>query len=217
MNTKTTLTVVSASALAAGMAQGAVNQSPLLNLQQVSNGGNAARQGVDMTGDGLSDVAFGYEKSTTTPYVDARSSISVDLSQSGIVNIFGRANTGLPVTPGNTMIDAGYAAQYPSLSGQRAYFYNNDADDTKVGDWPNDAITEGYVGIQLTLPGGTSYGWLHIIDNPLAANPTLTLVDWAYETSPGVGIMTPAIVPEPSALALAGLGLATLLVSRKRS
>ncbi len=93
--------------------------------------------------------------------------------------------------------------------------YDNDQGNTVIGGWSNTAVTEGFVGIELALAGGTSYGWLHFIDDPVSSTPSLTLVDWAYESTPGVGIET-TIVPEPSIAALAGLGLAGFWTLRKR-
>ena len=84
-----------------------------------------------------------------------------------------------------------------------------------VGDWSGTAITEGYVGIELYPGDGTHYGWLHFIDNPTTGPKSLTLVDWAYESTPGIGIGT-AVVPEPSTFALTGIGMGALLMLRKR-
>jgi hypothetical protein len=65
-------------------------------------------------------------------------------------------------------------------------------------------------------PGdGTHYGWLHFIDNPTSNPVSLTLVDWAYESTPGVGIQI-SVIPEPSTAALMGLGVASLMMMRKR-
>src|ERR1035438_6460406 len=197
------------------MAHGGVIYSGPLNLQQ--GYGTLYRQGVDMTGDGINDFAFGYEANAQKPYVDARTFVGTDVpGQSGILSVLTKANTGLPVTPAGTTIDASYAATYPPqpASAGRGYMYEDgNGDSVPVGDWSNTSMTEGYVGIELALPGGTSYGWLQFIDNPVTTN--LTLVDWAYQSTPGVGIET-SIIPEPSGVALGALGLASLLASRRR-
>ena len=217
MKTKQSVTLISTSALAAGMAQGAVIYSGPLNLQQ-SYLGDESRQAVDMTGEGVDDFTFGYE-GNRKPYVDARTFVSSLIPvQSGMVGVLAKSNAGLPVTPAGTMIDASYASTYPVLSDPRGYMSENSSDGTiytVLGDWPTTAVTDAYVGIELTLVGGTSYGWLHFIDDPIATTPSLTLVDWAYESAPGVGIQATA-VPEPSTCALAGLGMAALLMLRKR-
>ncbi|HVM47703.1 MAG TPA: hypothetical protein VMU04_06735 [Candidatus Acidoferrum sp.] len=220
MNTKTSLAVISTSALAAGMAQGSVVYSGLLNLQQ--NTGTADnREGVDMTGDGTNDFAFGFEgTSPAKPYVDARTFVESTLpNQSGIIGVLTKANTGLPVTMAGTMIDASYASTFPpqtvtSTTG-RGYMSEDGGGDAVVGDWSTTATTDAYVGVELALAGGTSFGWLHFIDDPVSNPNTLTLVDYAYESSPGVGIMA-GEVPEPSVVAVGALGVAALLVSRRR-
>jgi len=213
MKTKQSVALVSVSALAAGMAEGAVIYSGPLNLQQDFD--SLGRQPVDMTGDALSDFTFGYEASATKPYVDARTYVSTEIPvQSGWVSILGKANRGLPVTPAGTMIDASYASVYPATSDKRGYFFNDDGD-TLAGDWSNTEINQGFVGIELNLGGQTHYGWLQFIDNPTADPVNLTLVDWAYESTPEMGIET-AVIPEPSTLTLAGLGMAALLMLRNR-
>jgi len=213
MKTKQSVALVSVSALAAGMAEGAVIYSGPLNLLQ--NDDIVGRQPVDMTGDSLSDFTFGYEAGALKPYVDARTYVSAEIPvQSGIVSILGKANKGLPVTPAGTMIDASYASLYPVIADQRGYFFHDDGDNL-AGDWSNTEINQGFVGIELTLGGQTHYGWLQFIDDPTAAPVNLTLVDWAYESTPEMGIET-AVIPEPSTLTLTGVGMAALLMLRKR-
>jgi PEP-CTERM motif len=218
MNTKTSVTLASASALAAGItqgfAQGSIIYSGRLNLQQTYDAANY-RQPIDMTGDGVPDFTFGYDGNNLKPYVDTRTNVSGTIPvQSGIVNLFEKPGSkGLPVTLAGTMIDASYAAAYP-VNFQRGYMYQDDTQ-TVAGDWSNTAVTEGYVGIELALAGGEHYGWLHFIDDPVSNPNSLTLVDWAYESDPNVGIET-GMVPEPSVFALAGLGCAALLLRRKR-
>jgi PEP-CTERM motif len=214
MNTKTSLALVSTSALAAGMAQGSVIYSGALNLQQAFNN-TEPRQGIDMNGDGTNDVTFGFETNALKPYVDARTFVAADLpAQSGILGIMEMANTGLPVTTAGTMIDASYAATYPPAVAGRGYMYQ-DANQNPAGAWSNTALTDAYVGVTLAVSGGTSYGWLHFIDDPVSNPQTLTLVDFAYESTPGVGIAA-GTVPEPSAGVLGALGVAGLLAARRR-
>lgn len=114
MNHKKTLAVVSTSALAAGMAQGSVVYSGPLNLQQNFSSSLPYRQGVSMGVSGTNDFAFGYEAGDNKPYVDARTYVGnpspPDVGgNSGLVTLLANANTGLPVTPGGTTIDAAYA------------------------------------------------------------------------------------------------------------
>jgi hypothetical protein len=227
MNTKKSLALVSTSTLAAGMAQGAVIYSGSLNLVQTLGVDDPnVRQSVNMLGGPNPDFTFGYEFGTSwngvlvpvveKPYVDVRTNVSTAIPvQSGMLSVLGKANTGLPVTGPGTMIDAGYAATYPLLTGGRGYMNQDGGSGTVIGDWSGTAITDAYVGIEVNPGDGNHYGWLHFIDNPTLDTHSLTLVDWAYESAVGVGISTSA-VPEPSSLALGGVGIAALLMLRKR-
>ena len=215
MNTKQSLAFVSTSALAAGMAQGSVVYSGPLSLQQTFTA-SQYRQGVSMGVSGTNDFVFGFEADATKPYVDARTNVGTDPGAggtSGLMSLLAKANHGLPVTPVGTMIDASYASLYPAIPAGRAYMTKDGDTGNVTGDWSATGTTDGYVGIELALGGGTSYGWLHFIDNPSASS--VTLVDWAYESTPNLGIET-QVVPEPSVCALGALGLAGLLASRRR-
>jgi PEP-CTERM motif len=217
MNAKKTIAFVSTSSLAAGIAQSQVVYSGQLNLQQTYSG-TLYRQQVDMTGDGTPDFTFGYEGSAQKPYVDARTGApgnGAPNPQSGIVSLLAYASHGLPVTSSGTMIDASYAATYPAIPAGRAYMYEDGDTGNVTGDWSNTSTTDGYVGIELSLAGGTSYGWLHFIDDPTPGSENLTLVDWAYQNTAGVGIQA-GPVPEPSTLALGGMGLAAMMMLRQR-
>jgi len=62
-----------------------------------------------------------------------------------------------------------------------------------VGLWrfgENEPPVDGYLGMRFSDDGGTTYknGWAHIV---LAADYNLTLIEFAYETEPGVAIRVP--------------------------
>ncbi len=87
---------------------------------------------------------------------------------------------------------------------------------THIGNSPGQFAsgTQGYLGFRLTdnNAAGPFYGWMRV--NFSNSGGTGAILDWAYETS-GSGISVGAI-PEPSALALASIGCATLLIRRRQ-
>jgi MYXO-CTERM domain-containing protein len=84
--------------------------------------------------------------------------------------------------------------------------------DNNDGLWTSSGV--GFAGLRLDLggTGGFNYGWARIDYNDDAN--TMTLLDFAYETTPDVGITTP--IPEPHSLALAALGAAGIGALRRR-
>ena len=66
----------------------------------------------------------------------------------------------------------------------------------------------GFVGLEFESSEGTHYGWLDIEGVPNGGS-YLIVHGWAYETTPGIGIVAGA-VPEPSSVVLAFLGTFTL-------
>lgn len=76
----------------------------------------------------------------------------------------------------------------------------------------------GYVGLTIRNPAGATasdifYGYAEINVNP---DYSITLLSFAYNDVQGQGITTISTVPEPTALALAPLGLAVLALARRR-
>ena len=62
-----------------------------------------------------------------------------------------------------------------------------------MGDWGVNNYTEGYVGLEMYDNSGlskTNFGWVRLIYDRWAK--VLTLVDYAYESTPGVGIIAGA-------------------------
>lgn len=61
-----------------------------------------------------------------------------------------------------------------------------------------------FIGIGFPIAGVNHFGWIRVtIDN---AAGTFVINDWAYESTPGVGITAGAGIPEPSALGLLAAG-----------
>lgn len=61
----------------------------------------------------------------------------------------------------------------------------------------------GYVGLEFNAEYGTHYGWLEI--EGLTHSSSIQIYGWAYESTPGVGIVAGA-VPEPSSSILIIVG-----------
>jgi Domain of unknown function (DUF4185) len=196
MKSKKRALLLATSALTAGAAQGAIVYSGLLNITSTWTNDNSGAYGYGRLPENIisnntgPDFIFGYDTASTKPYVDAR--YNVFGMTNGVVHILANGNEGLPATAAGTLIDASYASLYPgnaATNNQGMMCENQDGSEV-VGDWPDTVASDAYVGIELALGGSTNFGWLHFVDNPTLSNPTLTLADWAYETTPNTGIMT---------------------------
>ena len=71
----------------------------------------------------------------------------------------------------------------------------------------------GYFGVEFALPTGTHYGWVRISESETYGIGGL-ITEWAYETSPGVAIVTG--IPEPSILSIVGAGCVLLMLRRRK-
>ena len=78
-----------------------------------------------------------------------------------------------------------------------------------VGPW---AGMTGYMGVQFEADGETHFGWVHM--TVYDEYPGMTIHSWAYESTPGEGILAGA-VPEPSSAALALIGALSAWVLRR--
>jgi hypothetical protein len=76
-----------------------------------------------------------------------------------------------------------------------------------------------YMGVTFTEGGSTYYGWIEL---SVATNIDATILGWAYQNTPGVGILAGDTgvqsVPEPSTMVMAAtaLGAFTLVAYRRR-
>ena len=205
MNTKHTLLVASGSALAAGVAQGAVVYTGPVNTTYPLPPSPNVGIYLDLNNDGAVDFALGFDGVSTAnhqkPFISGFQGASSGTAVlARLYPPYDNSGTivsdayGLPVTAFGAMIDQNYLA--PNLvtdHSNRSYFDQN-GDGKYVGDWLTGAKTEGYVGLELydTANSTTNYGWARIIFDDTANPQTLTLVDYAYETDNLTGIIAGA-------------------------
>jgi hypothetical protein len=177
-STKKTLALLSTSALAAGAAKGAVIYTPI-NITLSASG----KLALDLNLDGSPDFQLGFN-GAPKPFIN-----NVPAGATSSYVLSAASNQGLPLTPAGTLINASYQ------SAQSSGYFNKKSDGTVVGGWTAAGNNEAYVGLELTDGAETHYGWAHFIFNAtgVPANNkdtgTLTLLDAAMETTPGVGIL----------------------------
>jgi hypothetical protein len=201
MNRKQSVSFVSVSALAAGMAQGAVSYSGLINTTLPKDSGGTIP--IDLNGDSNQDFTIGFDGSgspnnSNKPYISGTPDSAP--GSTPLAQLASDGWYGLPVTPFGTPIDSSYLTPVPDTAPGPARAYLNQDNqgniDPKypvIGAWGVNSPTEGYVGLEMydnTGLSNTNFGWARLIYNNNLG--TLTLVDYAYETTPGVGIVAGA-------------------------
>ncbi len=184
MNKKQVLAVVFTLMAAVGMAVGSITYSGPQNYTIAVGQAYLLDQDNDASIDFVITFLTGSQQKV---YLDARTS-----ENPNAWCLVKPATFGYPVTKFGTNIDAAYAA---ALVTNKIGFLNQatDANSTVVGDWSGSARTEGYVGTVFTDGTTfTNYGWVHLIYNGLVNPRTLTVVDYALETTSGKGIVAGA-------------------------
>lgn len=70
-----------------------------------------------------------------------------------------------------------------------------------------------YIGVQFQMDDGVHYGWFDVEGG--ASGPYAVIRGWAYESTPGMGLIAGAI-PEPSTLILFAAGATAIILSRRK-
>jgi hypothetical protein len=77
-----------------------------------------------------------------------------------------------------------------------------------TGSDPWYGVQEKYLGVTFTEGSSTYYGWIEL---SVASNLDTTILGWAYQNTPGVGILAGDIgaqsVPEPSTMVMAAIAV----------
>jgi len=172
------------------MAHGAILYSGQVNFTLPYTATPPQSSTFDVNGDGVGDFSVGFvdilgSVNPQKPYIEGDPS-----GVPGSAVLVGPASDTLPDTQFGVMIDEHYLAPTTNSSGNAFFFYENDDSSGATGGWSSSAYTEGYVGMELwDGDGNTNYAWVHIIYDGAASPKTLTVVDYAYETTPFTGIM----------------------------
>lgn len=187
------------------------------------NAGTIANWGlfnVDFNGDAQVDIIVAYRQFSTT---------------SGTANIFPAAGATTSVVG---LISSGF--NYPSrlgagvdVGGSAAFIAVNGGLQGGRGDmawgpgfpssqWVAPAggpASTGYLGVKFKIGAADHFGWIRVSVEPDGAGTArrLTMHDAAYESSPGVSILTGDVgVPEPGGVGLLALGGIGLTAMRRR-
>lgn len=75
--------------------------------------------------------------------------------------------------------------------------------------------TTAYMGVKFYISGYEHYGWVRI-SNPWEGISGGIIMDFAYETTPGVGILA-GVVPEPTTVGLLSVGVIALIFRQRRA
>ena len=163
---------------------------------------------------GIQDIDTGY--------------LPMDLNQDSIVDFLYTFNlmaefsvssqdanrTGGPLTAG-TEIDQSLADYWQGGS-QTMVQWIRLLDDNTVSFGPWAGVDNGYMGLEFEADGQTYYGWARITADYDDIN--VVVHEWAYESTPGIGIAAGAtgVIPEPATATLIGIGGLGLALWKRR-
>ena len=226
MKNKNAVFLFSASAVVGSFAQGARAQTTIYNVDTTVTTGEV--YDFNLNGDGTTNFAVRFDgksstdsttwNHTTAAFVSARTQDTTDATEStyvlGNVDANQTGAVGLPLAGAGTTIGPGYLTP-----GGVGYLYQ-DYNGNTVGGWSSTSISDGYVGLEFVSDGGavTNFGWVELQYNYNGGTgSTIEVVRDAYDATPNDSLVTPTPAPEPTTMALAGLGgacLALRMISR---
>ena len=144
--------------------------------------------------------------------------LQMDLNQDSIVDFLytftsmaefsvtsqGANQAGGPLTAG-TEIDQSLSDYWQSGS-QTMVQWIRLLDDNTVSFGPWAGVDNGYMGLEFEADGQTYYGWARITAD--YDDIYVVVHEWAYESTPGIGIAAGAtgVIPEPATATLIGIG-----------
>lgn len=181
---------------------------------------------IDFNGDGTEEFVIGFSQSfvgvfhATGSRVFIRSDLPPNMAGSvasilGGVEINGSiGNSSFSWFNGRPVTDA-----FPDQLGKRITELGLSFEEGSEG---HTRGKDGYLGFEFPLEDGVHYAWVHFDASANVRNSDGSIrgiggyIDgWAWETTPGLGIVTGAI-PEPSISLFAALSLSGLMLRRRR-
>ena len=126
-------------------------------------------------------------------------------------------NSGFPFAGTNSAAMLKFKGVFGATT-QAGFFFKRNY--VTSGQFPSNGT--GIAGFRFEAPDGTHYGWIRLdLQFSGSTVDSLTAVDWAYQSSPNVGIPAgddgppPAPTPEPNGLALLATGAVGVLALRR--
>ena len=156
---------------------------------------------LDVNGDGNNDLTYRYEQAFT---VQGSAGCTVTVQPQPPFNILDSVPlaAGITVGPASPLAAGPYSmVTWQTIPGVGTI---------GAGSWA--FVDNAYMGVCFTASDGVHYGWIEIAS---FSDQRAYIQDWAYQSQPGVGIVT-GVIPEPTTLRLCLIGGIVLAVAAWR-